>query len=98
MAKETRHREIPRQEVPPEAAPAVTEQAEFRVLLLGLNLAPEAEERIAQAIRGALQQQLAALGHDGRFTVTPMEGRAQARPLLSESSRVFGIVVKGSQK
>ncbi|MBN1206188.1 MAG: hypothetical protein JXB05_14820 [Myxococcaceae bacterium] len=97
MSKEPRHREAPRHEAPPEAPPVVTEPAEFRFLLLGLALTPEAEERIAQAIRGAIQQQLAALGHEGRFTLAPVESRAQARPLLSESSRVFGIIVKGSQ-
>ena len=80
MSKETRHRETLRHEAPPEATPAVMEQAEFRVLLLGMELTPEAEERIAQEIGGAVHQQLAALGHEGRFTLAPVESRAQARP------------------
>jgi hypothetical protein len=100
MAQETPRQEAPRQEAPLEAAPspAVMEQAEFRILLCGLNIDPEAEERIAQAIHGAVLRQLSTLGHQGKFMVTPMEHRAQARPLLGESSRLIGIIVEGSQE
>jgi hypothetical protein len=100
MSQETPHQETPRPEVPPEAVPSPTvpEHAEFRIVLSGLDLSPEDEERIAREIRGAVEQQLAALGHEGRFVVAPAEGQAQTRPLLGESSRLIGIVVRESKK
>lgn len=100
MHRETPRQEKPRPEAPPEAAPLseVTEHAEFRIILRGLELSPADEERIARAIRSALEQQLVALGHENKFIVTPIESGAQARPLLGESSRLIGVAVTGSKE
>jgi hypothetical protein len=75
------------------AASQAADHAEFRVVLRGVKLDPALEKALCQELRITIMQELSLLGYGGELHATAFGEQPQARPLVSKSSRLLGMVV-----